>query len=883
MRAIAPFFLCLTLWVGLLGCPGEPGPEPPTPDPNAEPDWPTLQPGTLSAGASGGFLDIPVGVPLTGFTSRDKAFGGDPGPDNRDSDYTTDFQASGGWQTASPVQVLWLTDGERHAVIVRLDLIYSWDELTEDIGRRLTEATGIDLTDSVFTVTSHSHSSPGTFTNAAIFFLGSDVFSAEIEGRMVDAAVGHALTAFGALQPAKAGLGIDLDFDPIGVDRIFQDRREENDDLLGPGGILTGPGWKDQRATLLRVDSLDDEPIAALFAFGVHGTIMGGRNTLMSTEAGGHISTLLQERFGGPVWMFAQGAGGDASPAGAQSEFARMEWIAEEAVGRIVDLYDSVELSSAPVVIEPAQRYVPQDRESVRVTRNGTQLLEYAPWDPEWAEWPPYVDEEIYDDEGDVANPVDEFWAQYGAALCGDPTFTLPTLGLGVELTQYKSCIRLEKGFVIFAIAFQDYFEDQETDFPLPVPCTKTAMLGALGLRTLPVTTVGGDTPGTVNQNVVFAFAPGEPTTLWTQFLRHRAREEQGVEQVVVIGYAMDHEGYLLTAEDWLVAGYEPSITVWGPLQGEAMLERHLELLGLANSDAGEDPDWPAWPGETVYPERSIPTVVPDLTPDAGAALDPLPPELYVRRGSPSATQTQPANARRMQDVARFAFIGNDPAMGNPRVTIEREISPDTWEPLVTAAGNLIDDRLPDIIVTYTPFPLTGTTDDPDPVRVHAYLAEWQAVTTWSGLADAPALPLGRYRFAIAGQSRDPADADYPFDGLAWSGTSDPFEVLPAEVDVQVVDDSDLAALSLRARYAAPPMGFRLLHRDVDITQPIPLVLAAGGLVVDADGASLVAGAPSTSEGWTVFSVDATGQGTATVTVGDGHGNAGSVSLGTVR
>lgn len=880
MRPSAHLLLCLTLVVGVLGCPADPGPEPPTPDPNAEPDWPTLQPGTLSAGASGGYLDVPVGVPLGGFTSRDKAFGGDSGPDNRDSDYTTDFQASGGWQTASPVQVVWLTDGARHAVIVRLDLIYSWDELTEDIGRELTEATGIDLTDSIFTVTSHSHSAPGTFSNAAIFFLGSDVFSAEIEGRMVDAAVGHALSAFDALQPAKAGLGIDLDFDPIGVDRIFRDRREENNDLLGPGGILTGPGWKDERASLLRVDSLNDEPIAALFAFGVHGTIMGGENTLISTEAGGHISTLLQERFGGPVWMFAQGAGGDASPAGAQSEFARMEWIAEEAVVGILDLYDSVELSSDPIVIEPAQRYVPQDRESVRVTRNGEQLLEYEPFDPEWAEWPPYVDEEIYNDDGDIANPVDEFWAQYGAALCGDPTFTLPTLGLGVELTQYKSCIRLEKGFVIFSIAFQDYFEDQETDFPLPVPCTKTAMLGALGLRTLPVTTVGGDAPGTVTENVVFAFAPGEPTTLWTQFLRHRAREEWGVDQVVVLGYAMDHEGYLLTAEDWLVAGYEPSITVWGPLQGEAMLERHLELLALADSPVGEDADWPDWPGETVYPERTIPIVVPDPSPNAGVAVDPLPSELYVRRGSPAATQAQPVDVNRMQGVARFAFVGNDPAMGNPRVTIERETSPGTWETLTTAAGSPIDDRLPDIIVTYTPLPLTGTADEPDPPRDHIYFAEWQALSTWSGLADAPSLPLGNHRFAIAGRSRDPSDTEYPFEGLAWSGTSDSFVVLPALVEVEVEDDSDLSALALRARYAAPPIGFRLVHRDVDRTQPIPLVVPAAGLSVDADGTILSATAPSTAAGWTAFSVDATGHAGATLTVDDGHGNVGSVTLG---
>ena len=873
---LLPFLLLLPL-----GCPTEPEPEPPTPDPNAEPEWPTLEPGTLEAGASGGYLDIPVGVPLTGYTGRDNAFGGDPGPDSRDSDYTTDFQASGGWQTAMPVQVLWLTDGTRHSVLVRLDLIYSWDELTEEIGRRLTDATGIDLTDSVFTFTNHSHSSPGTFTNATVFFLGSDVFSEEIFGRMVDTTVDHAMAAFEGRVPAKAGLGIDLDFDPIGVDRVFRDRREENNDLLGPGGIVTGPGWKDQRASMLRVDSLDDEPIAALFAFGIHGTIMGGSNTLMSTEAGGHIATLLQERHGGPMWMFAQGAGGDASPAGRHGEFARMEWLAEEAADAVLNLYDSIELSSDPVVLEPLQRYVPQDRESIRVTRNGTELLEYEPWDPSWSEFPPFADHEIYNDEGMVASPIDEFWAQYGAALCGDPTFTLPTLGLDVDLHQYKSCIRMERGFIIFAIAFQEYFDNEETDFPLPLPSTTTAMLGALGMRQIPVTSISDDAgPSTVDQDVVFAFAPGEPTTLWTQFLRHRAEQEQGVEQVVLIGYAMDHEGYLLTTEDWLVAGYEASITFWGPLQGEAMLERHLELLALAESPEGEDAAWPDWPGETVYLDRTIPIVVPDPSPDAGTPLDPLPPELYVRRGSPGATSTQPTDARRLQDVARFAFLGNDPAMGNPRVTIEREVSAGVWEPLTTAVGTVIDDRLPDIIVTYTPLPLSGTVDEPDPPRDHAYLAEWQAVQTWDGLDLAPSLPLGTYRFAVSGTSRDPSDTEYPFDGTSWSATSEPFEVLPAQVEVEIVDEADLGSLVLRARYAPPPMGFRLVHRDADRTEPIPLVEAASGFGLSIDGTPITPTLGSDGA-WTTFSVDASTFGTNSVIVlDDGFGNFGNAVIG---
>ncbi len=871
------FALCsCALALALLpACPSEPTVEPPTPDPNAEPEWPILTPGTLMAGASSGTLDSPVGVPLGGFTGRDIALGGDPGADTRSSDYTTDFQASAGWQTAIPVQALWMSDGARHAIIVRLDLIYSWDELTEEIGRRLSDATGLDLTDSVFTITSHSHSAPGAFTNSTMFFLGSDVFSREIFDRMVDDCVAQALAAYEALVPAQAGLGVDLAFDPIGPDTLFEDRREENDDLLGAEGQPTGEGWKDQRATMLRVDAVGGEPIAALFDFGMHGTIMGGDNTLASIEGPGHIALLMQERHPGPVWMFGQGAGGDASPTGRHSDFARMEYLAEEASERLLSLYDSIELSAEPTRLEPLQRYIPQNRDDIFVTRNGTVDLRYEPWDPEWVEFPPFTDERVYDDDGNILSPLDEFWAQHGAALCGDPTITLPTLGLGVSLTEYKSCITMDAGYVLFRIAFPEYFPSREESWELPLPGTRTAMLGALGLSPLRVTTVGEPEAAPADKDVVFAFAPGEPTTLWTQFLRSRARTERDVEEVVVFGYSMDHVGYLLTTDDWLRGGYEPSITVWGPLQGESMLERFLDLIPLAKTPAGEDPDWPDWPGETQYPVRSIPVVVPDPSPEAGTSPESVPPFTWIRPGASPLPGPQPQpTVRRMQDSARWVFWGNDPAMGNPDIIVERETSPEVWEPLRTPSGAVVSDDLPDFIVTYTPLPLSGTSDEPDPPRDHVYVAEWQAVHTWAGLETAPALPLGRYRLTASGESRDPADPDYPFDGLPWTASSEPFEVVASTIEAEVLDLTEAEAVVIRARYAGAPDGFRLLHRDRDRTQPFPLVPAAGGVQASVDGQPMTVLSVLDGDGWTEITVDlSAGTGALSLQLDDGHGN----------
>lgn len=833
------------------------------------PVWPQLAGGTLLAGAAAGTLDLPVGTPLAGYTGRDRSLGSDDGPDVRDSDYRTDFVPSGGWQTRIPVQALWLDNGEEAAVIVRLDLIYAFDEMTEEIGRRLGEATGRDLADSIFVVTSHSHSSYGPFTKATLLFFGGDFYREEIFERIVANAVEVALQAHDALRPAAIGLGIDEAFDPIGQDAVFRDRRPENDGLAGPGGAATGPGWKDARATMLRVDGTDGEPIAALFAFGIHGTVMGGDNALISVEAPGHIPMLLQERHGGPLWMFAQGAGGDVSPAGSWDGFARMESLGELAAPRLLDLWASIELSSDPLILDPVQRYVAQGRE-IAVTRNGSVDLRYLPWDPAWADYPYRPDLRVWDDGGNVLSPLDEFWPQYGAALCGEPDLDISIFGLDVDLPMYASCLDIDLGYSLFHIAFQEYIASRD-DYPLPLPEARTAMLGALGLASIPVTRAG---EGTTVGDVVFAFAPGEVTTLWAQFLRHRAATEKAVAETVVIGYSMDHEGYLLTVDDWLMAGYEPAIMVWGPLQGEYLLERMLDVVAIADTPVKEDEAWPDFPAGSWYPDWQTPWVEPDVSPGAGTAPAEPPAYLFVRDGVQPQGSQPAAQVPRIQGIATWVFQGNDPATGLPQVALERQAGQD-WEPVLTPAGDPVGDALPDVIVTYTPDPLAGSDADPDPVRTHWYVAEWQAVDTWGGLDGMPGLPLGSYRLVARGASRDPADAGAPWDTIPWEAASSAFDVVPAALDLsgQAVGGT----LAVQASYAAATRGFRNLHMQSDPRTPTPLVPGPGGIAVG--GGTLLSAEDSGDA--TVLAVDVSGldPGTHVLEVSDGHGNVGEMEF----
>ena len=67
---------------------------------------------------------------------------------------------------------------------------------------------------------------------------------------------------------------------------------------------------------------------------------------------------------------------------------------------------------------------------------------------------------------------------------------------------------------------------------------------------------------------------------------RPRAREVAGrPDKTIVVGYAQGHVGYMLRPEDWVLGGYEPSVTFWGPLEAEYIAEQ-LRRADAARDDA---------------------------------------------------------------------------------------------------------------------------------------------------------------------------------------------------------------------------------------------------------------------------------------------------------
>jgi neutral ceramidase len=857
-----------------LGCPAEEEPKyVPVP----------LVAGAPQAGVYNGFLRLPAGVPMGGYTSRDAAFGGTRTrpTDLRSSPWTHKFHPSAGQLTGVPLQALWLTNGDRNMVLLRVDLIGSFDGLVEEVTRQLEQATGEDLEHSVFIATSHSHSAPAAFHNSLQFALGFDRFDPRVAQRVTRQATEAALVARGQLAPAQIGMGVMPDFDPREENRIYRDRRSVNDHLPDFYGQPTGPGFKDPRAQVLKVTDADGQLIAVALHIGLHGILFDDDNLWGHWDAPGAIAYGLSAALGGTPVLFMQGPAGDMSPAGrGPTAWARAEDLARAAGRRLAPLVEATVVSGAPLTLNPSGLAVPQSHSVMRVTRGGTANFRYAPVSlDEYGESREVPDNRTHDDEGRLIELIDEFPAPLGAGLCGDGIgvpFGSIGMGLaGVSINPYAQCARADKLITMIADMYEvdsNLWQGGTAAEPHNVePGMSHSLVGFVGLNPLPITTVSrfDNSVNSSSGRVGMLFLPGETTTLLSLGAMGRLAT-LGYDASFVVGYAQDHEGYLLTIDDWLTGGYEPSINLWGPLQGEYLTEAALTLAGRAvddhrvrTDDLNPSPaDYSVPLGFEPLPETR------HLTPAAGEQVRAWPADglllpLHISRDAVDPT-APPTSVRALTDLYAVAFEGGDVSVDQPTVRLQRAVD-DGFADVVGADGWSIDADGHAVLLGYTPSPTRpeGRSD----LRQHYWTLVWQPVGegvapgAWADIAP------GRYRFAVSGTRVDGAGV------VAYDQGLEPFDVVATEIVATVVEGADRAELA----YLPAPSGFRLRADDVDPTEasPLPTGMAVHFICVDA-GVVSCEGDLVVGQAGVVSTSDLLG---ASCTLTDPHGNAATLLL----
>jgi neutral ceramidase len=531
--------------------------------------------------------------------------------------------------------------------------------------------------------------------------------------------------------------------------------------------------------------------------FGVHGTVLDADNNLASTDAPGAIERALEESFDRKVVVIhAQGAAGDVSPSGSGGidctgmrfcyNFARAETVGRYARDQIMPVYDRAATGArTQVELEMLTRSIPlgSDWRTFQVRDGGITYAPFGRREP--------ADGLVFDDAGRVISPIDEFNAPVGAALCGEDHVALLSSGQmpGTEMVRpYRSCMRVDS-----AVRFLQPLVGVQFEMPFPVCAATRTTVSALRIGDFMMITL-----------------PGEPLNILADHVRDTSPFP--ADHTIVLGYSQGHIGYLLTPEDWLRAGYEPSINMWGPLEGEYIADNAVALARLAATPAREDG---AMGGTDRYhtPEhdQALPTAmaVPsaDPAPMAGTIPATVPMTVYARN-RPMFTSAQPPSTVRRLETARFVWIGEDPMGGTPHVTLQRESSttPGTFEDVTRRSGRPVNDQ--DLLLTWTPDPLRRDGTNP---RTHYWVVEWQAVAPQgtAGLEDVTdraGLALGRYRFHVQ--------------GTGYTVDSNAFDVVAGSIEATMTVSGTMVALDV-GYHAAD--GWRLLDMQANSNQRVPL------------------------------------------------------------
>ena len=206
--------------------------------------------------------------------------------------YTFWFKPSRGVHDPIVARALVLQSGPRRVLWIAVDLVGPDPEMVAELRERLA-AIGLQY-DAVVLAASHTHSGPGGFSRSRLFgFLALDSFVPAVRERILRGMTEAARDADRARVPARVGVG----------------RGEVRDVIRSRVGLPLDP-----EVGVLKVVRTDGRPIALLWNYAIHGTLLGKQNLLLSGDVTGAASQELERALGVPA-LYTNGAVGDVSPA----------------------------------------------------------------------------------------------------------------------------------------------------------------------------------------------------------------------------------------------------------------------------------------------------------------------------------------------------------------------------------------------------------------------------------------------------------------------------------------------------------------------------------------------------------------------------------------
>lgn len=579
--------------------------------------------------------------------------------------YQDSLGGSNAWFDRIDVRAIAFDDGKEMFVLIRFPLGWSTDELQAMTAFKVQEMTALNLVDRIITTAPHSHALPARFWHLIVGFgfgfFGYDEFGWEIFDRMTTSFAEAVVMAIENMQPARFGYKVLENFDP--QDRIHRDRRGENNGLPDHG--------KDDRMVLMRIDDMSGQPIAVLTHFGMHGTIFSNDNPILTGDAPGGVETELtlhaSEKYGRRVLgMYVQGNAGDQSPGGDGAGHGGLEQlqIVGERTWRVIEPELDAITTRSDVQVGVVSGRVLMTHDAIG----------YGPG-------------EFFDN--DAMCEVGAPYFRYGAFQCveGGADDEDPT-------TRFKDG---DLNCVFSVECLTDGF---------PVPQFEKTHLAVVRLGDLTMATM-----------------PGEPLSFFGRNLADRVKEAvPGTAAAITLGYSMDHNFYLLDADDWLQGGYEPSRDIWGWQMGPYLADRSVELAKELTKE----------PEQRNFDSGNLKPMVWDDKPEDKTTVP-----FTETEGDPAELLTDVPGTIERLDIVNFSWRGGHPGLDQPHIALEREEN-NTFTPVMRPGGAPYEDGGFEMLVHYDGSCGRSNCDG------HAWRVTWE---------ESRSFPVGRYRLRATGRA----------------------------------------------------------------------------------------------------------------------------------
>jgi hypothetical protein len=255
-------------------------------------------------------------------------------------------------------KALVVSDGSESAAVISCDLVTISKALRDKVVEKLSGTAFHD--DNILLAATHTHSGPGGYDKnlifqAVLFGAYDDEFTEwmaeKIAAAVRQADAGGRPAVIRVAETELASVNINRRY---GGGYNYSTRRSE--DTGKPGGLI------DPALTVIRIDSTDGAPIAVLFHFATHATILGADNMLISADWPGVAMARIEAGVPGAKAMFLNGAEGDQTPkamADGSDDRAWVEKIGTRVGNAVLDAMDEARpVRGVPVAAAITRRAV---------------------------------------------------------------------------------------------------------------------------------------------------------------------------------------------------------------------------------------------------------------------------------------------------------------------------------------------------------------------------------------------------------------------------------------------------------------------------------------------------------------------------------------------